>query len=155
MPSKVPDDDGGYSSYRSTPAPGISFFTPQQTLPCGTAILDEENGITEDTISPVFKPLKIRNTVFQNRIFLAPMCLYSCKDGMLSDFHVAHYGQYAIRGVPLITIEATAVVPWVRVLQRPPPPIQVFFCSIDRFVLQRASIHHKTVDSGPMNRSPP
>ena len=32
---------------------------------------------------------------------------------MLTDFHVAHYGQWAMRGAPLITIEATAVVPWV------------------------------------------
>jgi hypothetical protein len=136
MPTKVPDEES-YTSFRSNPAPGVSFFTPQQTLPCGSATLDSENGITEETVSPVFKPLKIRNTVFQNRIFLAPMCLYSCKDGMLSDFHVAHYGQYAIRGVPLITIEATAVVPWVRV-QRLPLLLYkfFFFVLLTIFVLQ-------------------
>lgn len=41
------------------------------------------------------------------------MCMYSCenKDGALTDFHLAHYGNLAIRGAALVIIEATAVEP--------------------------------------------
>lgn len=88
---------------------GLPFFTPMQRVPVGTAILKPEEGITEDTISPCFKPITIRGLKFQNRVWVAPMCMYSCEDGMFSDFHVAHYGQWAIRGSALITIEASCV----------------------------------------------
>lgn len=41
------------------------------------------------------------------------MCMYSCKnqDGILTDFHLAHYGTLGIRGTSLVIIEATAVEP--------------------------------------------
>lgn len=100
---------GEYTDFRSVSVPGLPFFTPEQRIPVGTAILKPEEGITEDTISPAFKPITIRNKTFQNRIWVAPMCMYSCEDGMFSDFHVAHYGQWAMRGSAFITIEATAV----------------------------------------------
>ncbi|KAI1620778.1 hypothetical protein EDD37DRAFT_132345 [Exophiala viscosa] len=102
-------DVGEYTDFRSVSVRGVPFFTPEQRVPVGTAILKPEQGITEDTISPAFKPITIRSLTFQNRIWVAPMCMYSCEDGMFSDFHVAHYGQWAMRGAALITIEATAV----------------------------------------------
>jgi len=98
-----------YTDFRSESVGGLPFFTPKQTLPVGTAILKPEKGITVDTVSPAFRPLTIRGLTFQNRIWVAPMCMYSCEDGMFSDFHVAHYGQWAMRGAALITLEATAV----------------------------------------------
>lgn len=102
-----------YIEFRSVAADGLPFFTPKQRVPVGTAILDPDKGVTEDTISPAFRPIKIRNKTFQNRIWVAPMCMYSCQDGMFSDFHVMHYGQWAMRGSALITLEATAVTPTV------------------------------------------
>lgn len=41
------------------------------------------------------------------------MCMYSCekKDGVLTDFHLVHYGNLALRGAGLVMIEATAVEP--------------------------------------------
>lgn len=98
-----------YTDYRSVAVDGLPYFTPKQRTPVGTAILSPEKGITYETISPAFRPITIRGKTFQNRIFVAPMCMYSCEDGMFSDFHVAHYGQWAIRGSALITLEATAV----------------------------------------------
>lgn len=105
---------GEYTEFRSISVEGLPFFTPKQRLPVGTAILKPQEGITEDSISPAFKPITIRGTRFQNRIWVAPMCMYSCEDGMFSDFHVAHYGQFAMRGAGLITLEATAVTEQVR-----------------------------------------
>ncbi|KAK6371380.1 NADH-dependent flavin oxidoreductase [Exophiala oligosperma] len=102
------DSSHEYTEFRSISVQGLPFFTPKQRLPVGTAILRPEEGVTENNISRAFKPITIRGTTFQNRIWVAPMCMYSCEDGMFSDFHVAHYGQFAMRGAALITLEATA-----------------------------------------------
>ncbi|KAF7550140.1 hypothetical protein G7Z17_g5919 [Cylindrodendrum hubeiense] len=99
-----------YSDFRSEVVPDLPFFTPKQRVPVGTAILKPEDGVTEETVNVAFRPITIRGKTFQNRIWVAPMCMYSCKDGMFSDFHVAHYGQWAMRGSALITLEATAVI---------------------------------------------
>lgn len=101
--------DEHYTDYRSVSVDGIPFFTPKQRVPVGSAILAPEKGVTAETITPAFLPITIRDKTFQNRIWVAPMCMYSFQDGRLSDFHVAHYGQWAIRGSALITIEAAAV----------------------------------------------
>ncbi|KAJ4186592.1 hypothetical protein NW767_012557 [Fusarium falciforme] len=98
-----------YTDFRSIAVDGLPFFTPKQRVPVGTAILAPDDGVTEDRITPAFRPIRIRSKTFQNRIWVAPMCMYSCQDGMFSDFHVMHYGQWAMRGSALITLEATAV----------------------------------------------
>ena len=98
-----------YTDFRSIAVDGLPFFTPKQRVPVGTALLAPDDGVTEDTITPAFRPIAIRSKTFQNRIWVAPMCMYSCQDGMFSDFHVMHYGQWAMRGSALITLEATAV----------------------------------------------
>lgn len=105
-----------YTDFRSEVVQGLSFFTPKQRVPAGTAVLDPENGVSEDSITPAFRPITIRGKNFQNRIWVAPMCMYSCENGMFSDFHVAHYGQWALRGSALITLEATAVTAKVQIL---------------------------------------
>lgn len=105
----MPTGSEAYTDYRSVAVDGLPFFTPKQRVPVGTAILGPEKGITYEAISPAFRPLTIRGKTFQNRIFVAPMCMYSCEDGMFTDFHVMHYGVYALRGAALVTIEATAV----------------------------------------------
>ena len=103
-----------YTDFRSVAVDGLPYFTPKQRVPVGTAILAPEQGVTHDTISPAFRPITIRGKTFQNRIFVSPMCMYSSENGMYSDFHVAHYGQWAMRGSALITLEQTAVTPDVR-----------------------------------------
>ena len=62
-------------------------------------------------MSLLFEPLTLRSTTFSNRIFLAPMCQYSCerKDGVPTDWHLVHLGSHAIGGFGLIITEATAV----------------------------------------------
>ena len=92
-----------YTDYRSVQEPGIPYFTPKQSTPVGAALLDPDNGVTEDSINPIFQPLTIRGVRFDNRIFVSPMCMYSCKgDGMMTDFHLVHAGQFALRGAALI-----------------------------------------------------
>jgi 2,4-dienoyl-CoA reductase-like NADH-dependent reductase (Old Yellow Enzyme family) len=68
-------------------------------------------------MSLLFEPLTLRGTTFANRIFLAPMCQYSCEaqDGMPTDWHLVHLGSHAIGGFGLIITEATAVNPEGRI----------------------------------------
>lgn len=47
------------------PAEGISYYTPAQILPAGTAADPQSNG---QPIPKLFQPLTIRGVTFQNRI---------------------------------------------------------------------------------------
>ncbi|THH06804.1 hypothetical protein EW146_g9501 [Bondarzewia mesenterica] len=63
----------------------------------------------------LFKPLTIRNTTFNNRIFVSPMCQYSSDNGHATDWHFVHIGGFATRGAGAVCVEATAVVPEGRI----------------------------------------
>lgn len=52
----------------NTPAPGVSFYTPIQKPPAGTAF-EKQPG--EKPIPKLFQPLKIRGVEFPNRIFVS------------------------------------------------------------------------------------
>ncbi len=58
---------------------------------------------------PIFTPLKLRSTVFVNRIVVSPMDMYSSIDGVPSDFHLVHLGSMALGGAGLIFSEMTCV----------------------------------------------
>ncbi|KAF8156008.1 hypothetical protein B0H34DRAFT_517522 [Crassisporium funariophilum] len=96
----------------NTPAPGVSFFTPLQHIPAGSAVVPQRDGKAVPTL---FQPLKIRGVEFQNRIFLSPLCQYSCRDGFMTPWHMAHLGGIVSRGPGLTMIEATAVLPEGRI----------------------------------------
>jgi len=66
-------------------------------------------------MSQLFTPLKIREITFNNRIFVSPMCQYSSKDGLPTEWHMVHLGSRAIGGAGLVLTEATAVVPEGRI----------------------------------------
>ncbi|KAF8937335.1 hypothetical protein BGZ58_002880, partial [Dissophora ornata] len=68
-----------------------------------------------DKIPLLFQPLKIKDLTLANRVIVAPMCMYSSKDGFMSNFHLAHLGSYAIHGAGLVLAEATAVEPRGRI----------------------------------------
>ena len=40
---------------------------------------------------------------------MPPMCMYSAPDGLVTDFHVMHYGARALGGAGLIIVEATGI----------------------------------------------
>lgn len=49
---------------------------------------------------------------------MSPMCMYSCEDGMATDFHFVHYASRAKGGTGLIIVEATGVVPEGRITNK-------------------------------------
>lgn len=83
-------------------APGVPFYSPAQEPPAGTA--------TDQSSCPtLFKPITTRGVSMPNRFVVSPMCQYSADDGHLTDYHLVHLGQMAMRGAGLVFVEATAV----------------------------------------------
>jgi len=57
----------------------------------------------------LFTPLRLREVTLRNRAMLSPMCTYSAADGLASDWHLMHLGQFALGGFAIVCVEATAV----------------------------------------------
>ncbi|ODV89823.1 hypothetical protein CANCADRAFT_54982 [Tortispora caseinolytica NRRL Y-17796] len=105
-----------YTPLVSKPQPGISFFSPAQIPPAGTAAGYADPAKRGSPLPKAFQPLSIRNLHFQNRIWLSPMCQYSAgRDGTPTQYHVSWLGSVATRGTALIMVEATAVSPEGRI----------------------------------------
>ena len=68
-------------------------------------------------MSLLFSPIKIRSLEIKNRLWVSPMCMYSCEnqDGVVGDWHLVHLGARAIGGGGLVMAEATAVNPEGRI----------------------------------------
>ncbi|WP_062307631.1 NADH:flavin oxidoreductase/NADH oxidase [Demequina subtropica] len=67
--------------------------------------------------SALFSPLPLRAIEARNRLWVSPLCQYSCEeqDGMPNDWHLVHLGSFARGGAGLVMAEATAVVPEGRI----------------------------------------
>lgn len=65
----------------------------------------------------LFEPIKLRRLEVKNRIWIAPMCQYSCenKDGVPGSWHEVHLASRAIGGAGLIVVEASGVSPEGRI----------------------------------------
>ncbi|GFO55125.1 oxidoreductase [Geomonas sp. Red276] len=66
-------------------------------------------------MSRLFSPITFREVTVRNRIFVSPMCQYSSKDGLPTDWHLVHLGSRAVGGAGLVMVEATAVTPQGRI----------------------------------------
>ncbi|KAJ4267118.1 NADH-dependent flavin oxidoreductase [Fusarium torreyae] len=89
-----------YEIIDNVAAEGAPYYTPAQDPPAGT----QTSGSTK-----LFSPITIRGVTFPNRLFLAPLCQYSAKDGYATDWHLTHLGGIIQRGPGLAMVEATAV----------------------------------------------
>ena len=69
-------------------------------------------------MSILFSPFQMRGLEVRNRLWVAPMCMYSADDGMPNDWHHVHLAQFASGGAGLIVAEATAVLPDGRITPR-------------------------------------
>lgn len=73
--------------------------------------LEEFNQNTNSPVgtSAAFTPFTLRGITVENRIVMSPMEQYSASDGLVSDWHLMHYGSRATGGLGLILTEATAI----------------------------------------------
>jgi len=104
--------DFTHQNIANEPAEGISYYTPAQVPPAGTASDPQPDGSHPPKL---FQPLKLRGTTFQNRIMLSPLCQYSAEYGHFTAWHFAHLGGIISRGPGLSMIEATSVTPEGRI----------------------------------------
>ncbi len=63
----------------------------------------------------LFDPYTLKNVTLRNRVAVSPMCQYMAQDGMIGDWHRAHYASLARGGAGLVVVEATAVAPEGRI----------------------------------------
>ncbi|KAK3329688.1 hypothetical protein B0H66DRAFT_34780 [Apodospora peruviana] len=94
-----------HTSTPRTPAAGAPFYTPAQDPPAGTALQ-----ASSPAVPTLFSPLHLRGLTLTNRFAVSPMCMDSADDGHLTDFHLVSLGGWAMRGVALTIVEATAVL---------------------------------------------
>jgi 2,4-dienoyl-CoA reductase-like NADH-dependent reductase (Old Yellow Enzyme family) len=71
-------------------------------------------------VSALFEPITLRELTVPNRVWMAPMCMYSAategpETGVATDFHLAHLASRAAGGTGLLIVEATAVAPEGRI----------------------------------------
>lgn len=64
---------------------------------------------TDKPMVPLFQPFRLREMEIANRAVVSPMCMYSAKEGVPTDFHLVHYGSRAIGGAGLIFTEMACV----------------------------------------------
>ena len=64
-------------------------------------------------MTTLFDPLDLRGLTVRNRIWVPSLCQYSVikRDGVPTDWHLAHLGSFAMGGAGLVMAEATAVEP--------------------------------------------
>ena len=67
--------------------------------------------------SHLFSPYRMRDVTARNRLWIAPMCMYSvfAEDGVPTGWHLVHLGSRAVGGAGLIIVEATGVEPRGRI----------------------------------------
>lgn len=65
----------------------------------------------------LFTPLTLRGVTIPNRIVISPMVQYRAHDGEVNDFHIAHYGKFALGRAGAVFTEACAVEPCGRVTE--------------------------------------
>jgi 2,4-dienoyl-CoA reductase-like NADH-dependent reductase (Old Yellow Enzyme family) len=64
----------------------------------------------------LFEPLTLRDVQLKNRVWVSPMCQYSCAgDGLPTPWHLVHLGGFATGGAGLVMTEAAAVEPEGRI----------------------------------------
>jgi 2,4-dienoyl-CoA reductase-like NADH-dependent reductase (Old Yellow Enzyme family) len=65
-------------------------------------------------------PIDLRTTTVRNRLWVSPMCQYSCldRDGIPNEWHLVHLGSLARGGAGVVMSEATAVTPEGRISPR-------------------------------------
>ena len=79
------------------------------------ASLGDSTAPGETAPPPMFTPFRLREMTLENRVVLAPMDMYSARDGTPNDFHLVHLGARALGGAALVMTEMVCVSPEARI----------------------------------------
>ncbi|KAF9363269.1 hypothetical protein BGX34_004520 [Mortierella sp. NVP85] len=118
MPSLKNTTDGSIESIyeplttKSRPIyPQENYYIEQPNVPGAYLGPIDASLPNADKTPLLFQPFSVKDLTIPNRVVVAPMCMYSSKDGFFTNFHLASIGSFAINGAGLIIQEATAVQP--------------------------------------------
>ncbi|MCL4725601.1 MAG: bifunctional salicylyl-CoA 5-hydroxylase/oxidoreductase, partial [Rhodocyclaceae bacterium] len=75
----------------------------------------QKSGLPARPLPPMFTPFRLRKLTLKNRVVVSPMAMYSCQDGLPSDFLLVHLGGRALGGAGLVMTEMTCVAPDARI----------------------------------------
>jgi anthraniloyl-CoA monooxygenase len=75
----------------------------------------EQESTEEPPPPPLFTPFQLRGMRLANRILVAPMDMYSARDGTPNEFHLVHLGARALGGAAMVVTEMTCVSPEGRI----------------------------------------
>lgn len=75
----------------------------------------QKSGLPPQPRPPMFTPFRLRGLTLKNRVVVSPMAMYSCRDGLPSDFLLVHLGARALGGAGLVMTEMTCVAPEARI----------------------------------------
>jgi 2,4-dienoyl-CoA reductase-like NADH-dependent reductase (Old Yellow Enzyme family) len=87
----------------------LGAITPIERSTVCIRLLGPPSTAMERAVAHLFEPIQLRDIVLKNRIGIPPMCQYSARDGIASDWHFVHYASRAVGGAALMILEATAV----------------------------------------------
>ncbi|WP_328609137.1 NADH:flavin oxidoreductase/NADH oxidase [Amycolatopsis sp. NBC_00345] len=74
---------------------------------------------TPQDTATAWTPIRLRELVLPNRVWVSPMCQYSADEsGAPTDWHLAHYGARAAGGAGMVVVECTGVAPDLRTTAR-------------------------------------
>jgi anthraniloyl-CoA monooxygenase len=93
-----------HENLRARDAAWLQDFERWFARRAGLAVAD-----TQKPPSPMFTPYSLRGLTVANRVVMSPMAVYSAVDGLVGDFHLAHFGARALGGAGLIYTEMTCV----------------------------------------------
>jgi anthraniloyl-CoA monooxygenase len=74
-----------------------------------------KSGLPAEPLPPMFTPFTLGTLPLANRVAVAPMCMYSAKDGVPQEFHFVHYAARGTGGAALLFTEMTCVAPDARI----------------------------------------
>ena len=57
--------------------------------------------LDDHALPRLFTPFDLRGRTFRNRVVISPMCQHGAQDGHVTDWHVVHYGKFALGGAAL------------------------------------------------------
>ena len=61
-------------------------------------------------MASLFEPFALRSVCLNHRVVIAPMCTYhAAHDGMATDWHLVHYGRFALGGAAMVMTEAISI----------------------------------------------
>jgi 2,4-dienoyl-CoA reductase-like NADH-dependent reductase (Old Yellow Enzyme family) len=63
----------------------------------------------DKTLPHLFTPFTLRGRVFRNRVTISPMCQHAGENGFVTDWHIVHYGKFALGGAALVMTESTGI----------------------------------------------